>query len=784
MLNHASPDTGLARSVRAAVERIDPMAAVASHGTFGPWRVVETVGSGGMGTVYKVVRADGTFDKLAALKLLHLNSAETQQRFRMERQILARLEHPNIGRLLDGGETESGHPFLVMEFVEGVPLPDYAESRNLGKTERLRLFLRICDAVQYLHQNLVIHRDLKPGDILVTPDGTPKLLDFGIAKLLDGGVMRTQTGAFALTPQYASPEQVRGLPVTTATDVYSLGVILYELLSGKRPYDVASLALVELDRVICESEPAKPNLGGDLDNVLMMALRKEAARRYASVEQFSRDIRHILADEPVSARPDTVLYRTNKFVWRNRLALAAAAVVVASLSAGIVVSRREAALAKRRFEQSRQYANAILNDFYPRIQSLVGATAARQALVEATNRHLLELAKDSAGDPELEFDLANGFRLLGSTYAGGDVAGTGDLQQAKQNLHRALQLAASAEKGGVPRRRVLAVTGFAHIDLGDAYAKTGEDGLARKHLRQAIVEGSELNDTATVTSARNREGDLLLKDGQLPEALSLFRQSEAAAPARVRSVTTWHRIVHVLRDQGNHSGALDLARQCVAEGQAHLARRPDSFQRLHALVVSQAQYTTLLAETPAPRAAIPAARELAVLLNRLAEGERHGPMWPDVTGFFGEWFYLHFQRLPRTELEQFASLFDRASQSLGGQHPNAYQALHTRLDGGHARVLAALGRGSEAAPLLRRAVDTARTLAQGPGSHLDDRIWLAMLLSNGEGIKILETEASRRPGFVRLRSLAAALTPVPGGPVPSALGRDPAVPSGSTRTPR
>jgi serine/threonine protein kinase len=338
----------------------------------GRYRIIKEIGRGGMGAVYLAERADDAYQQHVAVKVIKrgFDTDEVRRRFRNERQILACLEHPNIARLLDGGTTEDGLSYFVMEYVEGQPLNEYADAHRLSTVERLKLFRIICAAVTHAHQNLVVHRDLKPSNILVTSEGTPKLLDFGIAKLLHGDSLSeaetmTATNLRVLTPEYASPEQVRGLPVTTATDVYSLGVLLYELLTGHRPYRLKNRHPQEIERVICEEQPDRPSivithtkeaanegsetrgasvtpqtvsearettpdklrrrLAGDLDNIVLMAMRKEPSRRYASVGQFSEDIRWHLEGLPVLARKDTFSYRASKFVNRNKLDVAAAA---------------------------------------------------------------------------------------------------------------------------------------------------------------------------------------------------------------------------------------------------------------------------------------------------------------------------------------------------------------------------------------------------------------------------------------------------------------------------
>src|SRR5215472_76642 len=325
----------------------------------GPYRVIREIGEGGMGAVYLAARADDFFQKQVAIKVIPrgLDTQSIIQRFQAERQILASLEHPNITRLLDGGATEDGLQYLVMEFVKGQPIDKYCEEHKLSILERLRLFQSVCAAVHYAHQNLIIHRDIKAANVLVTEEGVPMLLDFGIAKLLarDAGGESTMTAMRWMTPEYASPEQVRGKPVTTATDVYSLGVLLYELLARRRPYQLTDKPASEVDRIICEEEPEKPSavnpdkiraLRGDLDNIVLMAMRKEPQSRYGSVEQFSGDIRRHLDGLPVAARRDTAGYRAAKFIVRHKAGVAAAALLVVTLAAGIVATTRQARLAR------------------------------------------------------------------------------------------------------------------------------------------------------------------------------------------------------------------------------------------------------------------------------------------------------------------------------------------------------------------------------------------------------------------------------------------------------
>jgi len=368
--------------------------------TVGRYRIIREIGRGGMGAVYLAERSDGEFQQRLALKIVRRSFADSDlaRRFRQERQILASLNDPNIARLLDGGVSTDGEPFLAMEYVEGVRIDEYCDSKSLSTDERLSLFLAVCLGVSYAHQNLIVHRDIKPSNILVTDEGVPKLLDFGIAKLInpeaEAGAAETVTGLRAMTPDYASPEQVRGLSVTTATDIYSLGVLLYELLTGHRPHRLKTRRTDEIARVICEEEPEKPStavsrveevsggdgativtrspetiserrrrtpeqlrrtLRGDLDNIVLMAMRKEPDRRYASVNQLAEDVRRHLEGRPVLAHKDTFSYRATKFVRRHKAGAAAVVLVALALVGGIVATawqaRRATAQARIAAEQ-------------------------------------------------------------------------------------------------------------------------------------------------------------------------------------------------------------------------------------------------------------------------------------------------------------------------------------------------------------------------------------------------------------------------------------------------
>jgi eukaryotic-like serine/threonine-protein kinase len=412
LLLHASGGETVAEAMGAVAAKMET--AALREQRIGPYKLVRRLGYGGQGAVFEAERGDGAFQQRVAIKLIkwETDNDAARERFRQERQILAGLEHPHIARLLDGGATANGAPYLVMEFVDGLPLTAAAE----GWTERrkLKLFLDVASAVTFAHRSLIVHRDLKPANIMVTKDGAPKLLDFGIAKLLDSNATRTITGLQALTPHYASPEQVRGQPITTASDVYSLGVVLYELLAGRRPYEVGTATPVEMDRIICQAPSAPPGLGDELDSILLMALRKEPERRYGSVQEFAADIERYLDHLPVKARPDTIAYRTGKYVRRHWVGLVAAAIALAGICGGAGVAIYQARIAQQRFQDVRQLANSFLFDVDDQIAAVPGTIKAQQMLVNTALKYLDSLSRSAGGDVSLQRELAQAYGKVGN----------------------------------------------------------------------------------------------------------------------------------------------------------------------------------------------------------------------------------------------------------------------------------------------------------------------------------------------------------------------------------
>ena len=413
---------------RQAVDRIP----IEPGRQIGRYRLVSVISSGGMGTVYRATRDDAEFQKFVAVKVIKhgMDTDLIVDRFRTERQILANLEHPNIARLLDGGTTADGLPYLVMEYVEVLPIDEYATRNQLSIPQRLQVFQTVCSAVEYAHRNLVIHRDLKPNNILVMEDGTPKLLDFGVAKLLlpgsgDAEGQPAMTAIGFMTPDYASPEQVLGEAVTTISDVYSLGVLLHVLLTGRLPYRLTSRGTDAVAGAIRTQPPEPPGtaalrLPEDLDRIVRMAIRKEPERRYASVRMFSDDIGRDLAGLPVIAHGDTLGYRASKFVGRHAAAVAAGSFALLCLLAAMAgiawearIAQVQRARAEQRFNDVRKIANSFLFEFHDSIQNIPGTLKARQLIVTRALEYLDSLARDAGDDRALKAELAVAYIKVG-----------------------------------------------------------------------------------------------------------------------------------------------------------------------------------------------------------------------------------------------------------------------------------------------------------------------------------------------------------------------------------
>ena len=572
----------------------------------GPYKLIKELGRGGMGAVYLAERDD--FEgRRVALKVVKrgMDTDFILRRFHTERITLSGLDHPHIARLIDGGATDDGLPYFAMDYIEGLSIDEYCDNHRLSTTERLKLFREVCSAVHYAHQHLVVHRDIKPGNILVTADGSPKLVDFGIAKLLaeDGlGATVTSPTLRVMTPEYASPEQVRGQTVTTASDVYSLGVLLYELLSGHSPYHFESRAPDEIAQAITDKEPEKLSrvinrvervttgkragttitaqsvsesreghpeklrrrLQGDLENIVSKAMRKAPARRYVSVAEFSEDIRRHLDGLPVLARRDTFGYRASKFVQRNKVVVAAGAAVALMLIAGVIaiaweahVARAQRATAERRFNDVRRLAHSVLFDYHDAIKDLPGATPVRERLVKDALTYLDSLSREAAGDPTLQRELAAAYDRVGDVRGQANSASLGDRAGAMDSYSKALRIRealAAANPHDIQAQRELAEN---HRRIGWQLLDTAESGRALDHLRKAVTLYLPL--TAEQPQNAELQDELAIAHNQLGLALE---------------------------DRGDLSGALDQHRHAMALREKLLAAHPDDSKYQRGLSVT------------------------------------------------------------------------------------------------------------------------------------------------------------------------------------------------------
>ena len=434
----------------------------------GNCELIRLVGHGGMSAVYEGIRGDGEFRQRVAVKVLKrgMDTDSLLQRFRTERQILAGFAHPNIARLIDGGALADGRPFLTMEFIDGIPLTQFCEEGQLSIGARLDLFLQVCSGVAAAHRSLIVHRDIKPANVLVTARGECKLLDFGIAKILEPEAFpRTLAATIAaerlLTPDYASPEQARGEPITTASDIYSLGVLLYEILTGRHPYQVETRHPDEIARLITQTEFPRPSaaveqkssrsLRGDLDNIVLKAMRKEPERRYHSVDEFAEDIRRHREGLPVKARKETPGYVAAKFIQRNKALSASLALLLVAVTAGMTAvvwqarrAERERARAEQRFQEIRRVAGSVIFEMHDAIARVSGATTARELVLRRATEMLDGLAKDAGNDAALDLELAAGYKRLAEVQGHPMGNNLGDTAAARASYNKAVRLGKAA----------------------------------------------------------------------------------------------------------------------------------------------------------------------------------------------------------------------------------------------------------------------------------------------------------------------------------------------------
>ncbi len=793
---------------------------VPDRARIGPYRVVGELGEGGLARVYLAERSDRQFQMRVAIKVVKRGMAtrDIRRRLRQERQILASLDHPNIAHLLDGGTSDDGLPYFVMEHIEGEPIDIYCDRRTMSTRARVELFRTVCAAVHCAHQSLVIHRDLKPSNILVTAEGVPKLLDFGIAKLLDDeraphNLARTVTGLRLLTPEYASPEQVLGRPLTTATDVYSLGVMLYRLLTGHRPYRFHNDRPGEIERVICETEPEKPStavgqtheetaaggdrlpstpedlsrlrddhperlrrrLAGDLDNIVLMAMRKEPQRRYVSVDQLSQDLERYLESRPVAARRDTLRYRAEKFVRRHRGPVLAVALALLALLGGIMAVTRQAHIARReraRAEESlavartqsaraeqisgflvdlfrisdpgeargnRVTAREILDDGAARIRHGLGGQPLDRAWLMDTmgqvyrnlglfdralelQRETLEIRRRKLpeGDPELARSLD---RVAGILFD------RGDFDPAQRLVEQALAMQrrhlGENHPGVATSLSSLAAVRFAKDDF------EGAESLCRKALvirREHFGEGSP-----EVAETLDDLGEMHFHERRLDSAEELFRQAyerrrQHFGEGHPEVAVSLNNIAATFDARGDYETAARLFREVLElrrgiYGEVH----PDVAQSLNNLAIA-------LQGLGRHRETVPLLRE-AMAINQERLGSDHPRIAANLTNLASS-----LQALG--DFDAAGELFGRALQlkraTLGEDHLGVALVLFKL-----ARMHDAAGRPAAAEPLLAETLRIQRAVLEA-GDH---RIAFPLLLSG----RILHQRGDHRSAEPLLR---------------------------------
>ena len=718
----------------------------------GPWRLVEAVGRGGMGAVYRAERADGSFEQTAAVKLVRPGLGDDLvARFRAERQILAGLDHPGVARLLGGGRSDDGRPWLAMEFVEGETITAYADRQRLTVNERLALFVDACEAVAYAHRNLVVHRDLKPSNVLVTPEGTVKLLDFGIAKLLEDrgdGSPRTQTGQWVLTPEYAAPEQVTGDAVTTATDVYALGALLYELLTGRRAVSVGGRSPAAVERAVLGAEPTRPSdavaasaptggrlppdpgarslesgqaatgslrstttdrlrrrLRGDLDRIVMKALRKEPERRYEGAAALAADVRRHLAGLPVEARPDTAAYRVGTFVRRHRAGVAAAALALLAVVGGAGAALWQATAA-RAAQAEAEAASAFVLDLVrsPDPWAAEDALGPDATLVDFFDAAVRQSRRRLAGRPGLRAD------LLHSTA---EIFGRlGDAERSRAAAREALAL----------RDSLFGRESEAYVEAFGRYATTFDESdpdtslaLHREHValaRRVYGDGPGLIPPLNnLGFFLKNQGNLDEAEVALQEAIAIGRQSRRlTAEDEDEWATAMSNLADVLESQDRLGEAWEVEREALA-----IRRRLHGNDALDT-VSSLAELGNLASNRGDPETAaryISEAQRVLDLRLPADHSDRLANLNNLATAYQESGRHGEAERLLRDVLEQRRAKY-------GGDHAEVAASVQNL-----AVLLSETGRRSQAAPLYREALRMYRAVLP-PGHFLPGFVLLSM----------------------------------------------------------
>jgi eukaryotic-like serine/threonine-protein kinase len=633
--------------------------------TLGEYRILLPLAMGGMGAVYLAERDYDGVRRKVAIKIIprFLLDDDMLWRFLRERQILARLEHPNIARMLDAGRTPDGMPYLVMDYVDGLPLDRYASSRRLDLKARLALFQAVCGAVSYAHRHLIVHRDLKPQNIFVTAEGVPKLLDFGIAKIMSAADPDSESPAtkplFAMTLDYASPEQVRGLPVSAGSDIYALGVILYELLARAKPYSLESKSLEEIVRAACDEDPPPPAshnraLTGDLDAIIRKSMRKRAEERYASVEELSLDLARYMAGEPVSASGLSIGYLARKYVARHRsqaIAIGAAALLavagIASVAWEAHVVNGERAKAQRRFDDLRRFANDVVFETNDNLARLPGTTVSRKALVTRGLEYLDALSKESGGDPGLEREVGAAYQRVGDIQGDRGQANLGDRKGALASYLKARAILSRASAGRSDELEATLSLIQVNERLSVLYRASGSPAESKNAVEQA-VSLAERAARSNPNNARARQSlavayfflasyqtDMLQNEGSdqagksyqkaidtWNKCLNIYMEFLKASPAgdgEMRNVALAHKnLADMLRDKNQ---ALEHALQAEQLDSKRMAAHPLNVEAQLDLSYDLDQTGNAYMDTGNPRKALESYLGALAIRRRLSDGD-------------------------------------------------------------------------------------------------------------------------------------------------------------------
>jgi eukaryotic-like serine/threonine-protein kinase len=752
--------------------------------TVGPYQLVAPIGQGGMGSVWLAERSDGRFERRVAIKFLHFSVAVGgAERFKREGRILGQLAHPHIAQLIDAGMTPKGEPYLVLEYIEGEHIDEYCDKRNLDVDSRLRLFLDVLSAVAQAHASLVVHRDVKPSNVLVRKDGEVKLLDFGIAKLLaddltpGAATFLTLEEGGALTPRFAAPEQVTGGTITTATDVYALGVLLYLLLTGQHPTGAAASSAAELVNAITRTEPPRASdalsssksesevvsacagkrsttpdklrrlLRGDLDTILTKALKKNPQERYVSVVAFAGDLQRYLKHKPISARPDSFTYRADKFVRRNKLGVALTALALFALVGGVAATIIEARHTEYRFQQVRKLAHTVLFDLNPEIENLTGATKARELLVETSLSYLDSLAREAGNDPALQLELATAYEKIGDVQGNSRFSNLGHPEESVASYSKAIAIARKLR----PSAATLEVLARNYSKMGGVlYWSLGRSSAARENLQiAAMIADSIPEKTGKPAYSVRAEtygflGDLdQTRDAQrarepLGRSLQIARQWVAAEPTPESrhflaiAILRWGEVLH---QRGDLLGARDdffeglrLIEQLLKEQpeNASFVRDQAVFWERIGLLLGHPQFLNLREPRPAEEWMQKVVSNLERLLaadpNNLRARFDLGDATAELAATYSEPDPGRAEKLYMRALALSSSFLASNSQDAEALYWQAFDRI------GFASLLRRLGKRTEALGELQKAVRTLENLYSRDSMDLPNRELLGVAL--------------------------------------------------------